>query len=214
MRMPRKYSSEPRDRDAFTRSHDRQYTRFAGIYDLAVKRLPVWRTWLRRALPHLVGPRVLEVSFGTGYLLTHYARDYQAFGIDYNWTMVNTARDNLRSAGTRAHLQQASVEALPYRDAVFDTVVNTMAFSGYPDAARALGEMGRVLSPEGRLVLIDIGYPQNGNWIGTLLADSWKLSGDLIREMHGLFDRHGFDHTDVEIGGMGSVHLYVATRRA
>jgi hypothetical protein len=64
------YSNEPADRRAFTERFDRFYTRFAPAYDRLVKALPVWKTWLGRALPHLVGPRVLEVSFGTGYLMT------------------------------------------------------------------------------------------------------------------------------------------------
>lgn len=34
---------------------------------------PSWRRWLRAALPNLKGPRALEVSFGTGHLLTRYA---------------------------------------------------------------------------------------------------------------------------------------------
>lgn len=63
-----KYSQEPRNRAVFTRSHDRLYTRFANLYDIAVKTLPVWKAWLGRAIPHIQGPRALEVSFGTGYL--------------------------------------------------------------------------------------------------------------------------------------------------
>lgn len=74
------YSIEPEDQDALTRTLDRFYTRFGRSYDLAVRYLPVWRTWLRRTLPHIRGPRVLEVSFGTGFLLTQHACDYEASG--------------------------------------------------------------------------------------------------------------------------------------
>lgn len=62
----RRHSEEPGDASAFTRGFDRFYTRFAVAYDLLVKALPLWKTWLRQALPHLAGPKVLEVSFGTG----------------------------------------------------------------------------------------------------------------------------------------------------
>jgi hypothetical protein len=51
MASPR-YSIEPSDQRRFTESFDRAYSRFAGLYDLAVRVLPVWRTWLRQALPH------------------------------------------------------------------------------------------------------------------------------------------------------------------
>jgi len=59
-------SNEPENAERFTREWDRAYTAWAQPYDLAVRLLPIWKTWLRRALPHIVGPRVLEVSFGTG----------------------------------------------------------------------------------------------------------------------------------------------------
>ena len=51
----------------------RFYSRPARLYDLFVGVTPSWRRWLRAALPNLKGPRVLEVSFGTGHLLTRYA---------------------------------------------------------------------------------------------------------------------------------------------
>jgi len=207
-----RFSTEPSDPIGFTRKHDRYYSAFAGLYDVAVRRLPVWKTWLERALPHIEGPRVLEVSFGTGYLLGRYASRVEAHGVDYNRNMVETARENLSRLGRTAALALANVEALPYADGSFDSVVNTMAFSGYPHAGRALEQMKRVLRPGGTLVLIDFSYPANRNWVGTKVAELWKLTGDLMRDMGRLFDEHGLDYRVEEIGGAGSVHLYLATR--
>jgi ubiquinone/menaquinone biosynthesis C-methylase UbiE len=211
-RQPR-YSAEPPDPQAFTKSFDRRYSRFAGLYDVAVKTLPVWRTWLRRALPFIEGPRVLEVSVGTGWLMTQYAGRHEAHGVDLNPAMVKTAQRNMRRAGVRAELRQGTVEELAYPEEFFDTVVNTMSFSGYPDGAKAMSELRRVLRPGGRLVMIDVGYPSDGNRMGTALVELWKRSGDLIRDMHELFARFDLRATDAEIGGWGSVHLYVAERR-
>jgi len=205
------YSAEPPDKRAFTESFDRFYSRFAVTYDWAIKLLPVWKTWLRRAMPHIEGPRVLEVSFGTGWLLTQYAGRFETHGIDLNEVMLGVARRNLERAGLNAELRTANVEALPYPDDYFNTIVNTMAFTGYPDGARAMSELRRVLCPGGRLVMIDVNYPGNGNRLGTALANLWRRTGDLIRDMHHLFAEFGFDVTDDEIGGFGSVHLYIAT---
>ena len=108
-RADRSYDTDPEDQRGFTEAFDRSYSRFAWIYDIAVRRLPVWKTWLRFALPHVRGARVLEVSFGTGYLLTQYARGFEAHGVDYNETMVRTARQNLVRAGLIAHLCRARV---------------------------------------------------------------------------------------------------------
>lgn len=87
-----------------------------------------------------------------------------------------------------------------------------MAFSGYPDADRALTEMCRVLRPGGRLTMIDVNYPADGNWIGTALTNWAKRAGDLIRDIPRALDEHGFTSTDTAIGGCGSVHLYIAQK--
>jgi len=206
----RKFSQEPADNKTFTENFDGFYTRFARTYDILVKYLPVWCRWLEHALPHIEGSRVLEISFGTGYLLTQYANRFQVFGIDFNATMTKTAKANLSQKGLKAELQQADVDFLPFIENSFDTIVNTMAFSGYADGKQALNEMKRVLKPNGRLVMIDINYPKDHNWLGTNLVRFWMASGDIIRDMNELFDTSGWSFDEKEIGGFGSVHLYIA----
>lgn len=207
------YSTEPDDKERFTREFDRTYTLIAGVYDLAVKVLPVWKSWLRQALPHIQGPRVLEVSFGTGYLLTQYADRFETHGIDYNEKLVSVAGGNLKKKGLTANLQKGNVESLPYDDETFDCIVNTMAFTAYPDGVKAMSEFHRVLKPGGKLVLIDIDYPADRNWLGMRMTRLWAALGDILRDMGALFRRFDFDYTDREIGGFGSVHLYVAEKK-
>ncbi len=207
------YSEELSDPQSYTAGNDRLYTRFAGLYDVAVRLAPFWRRWLGQALPLIRGPRVLEVSFGTGWLLTQYAGRFRTDGIDLNPALVETARRNLAKTGVRVELQRGSVEALPYPDATFDTVVNTMAFTGYPDGPAAAAELARVLKPGGRLVLIDINFPQDRNRRGTALVERlWKPLGDLIRDVARLLTDAGLEVEDDEIGGWGSVHLYLAVK--
>ena len=208
------YWQEPAAKAAYTARNDASYTRFAGLYALAVRQSPVWRRWLEAALPHIQGPRVLEVSFGTGYLLTRYANHFETYGIDYNARMVRLARRTLAERGVRAHLQRADVHALPYPAGTFDTVVNTMAFSGYPDGYRAMAEMQRVLRPGGRLVLVDVNYPRDGDRRGILLIRLWVSLGDIIRDLDPLFRALDFDSEERAIGAWGSVHLYLARKRA
>jgi ubiquinone/menaquinone biosynthesis C-methylase UbiE len=203
---------DPDDPNLFRDRCDRAYTKYALIYDALVKLLPGWKTWLQRALPHIEGSRVLEVSFGTGYLLTRYAGRHETHGVDYNRRMVAVARSNLARRGLSADLRQGDVAYLPYDDAYFNTVVNTMALSGYPDATRALAEMWRVLRPGGRLVLIDINYPKNQNWLGVALTRFWQRLGDIIRDLDSLLSASGFAYEDTEIGGFGSVHMYLCKK--
>jgi ubiquinone/menaquinone biosynthesis C-methylase UbiE len=101
--------------------------------------------------------------------LTQYADRFKVYGIDYNLAMVKTAKRNLDQRGLRAALQQADVCHLPYANGSIDCIVNTMAFSGYPDGHLALTEMMRVLKRGGSLMMIDIYYPGNRNWLGMSL---------------------------------------------
>lgn len=207
-------SAEPSNSARFTQEWDRSYTALARPYDLAVRWLPVWKTWLRRALPHIEGPRVLEVSFGTGYLLSQYAGNFETFGVDYNRTMVGIAQKNLLGARRQAELIQGNVEDLPYPDASFNSLVNTMAFTGYPNGRKALTEMKRVLRNDGKLILIDFSFPPDQNWLGTQVAAFVERSGDVLRDMGRLFRECELDYTAESIGAWNSVHLYVATRAA
>lgn len=210
--MNYKYSPEPEDPNKFTRRYDIFYTRFAVAYDRLVKILPVWRNWIAAAIPWIQGPRVLEVSFGTGHLLTQYAGQFETFGIDLNRRLSQIAKENLRRAGLKSFLQVANVERLPYVGGSFDTVLITMAFTAFPEGQLALAEISRVLRLGGRIVMVDINFPVDGNWIGTILTKGWKAGGDIVRNVPELFERFGYEHTDQEVGGFGSVHLYVATK--
>jgi ubiquinone/menaquinone biosynthesis C-methylase UbiE len=212
MQLKITYSTEPENKAKYTTRNDKYYFVSAGVYDFLVKVLPTWKIWLGHALPFIEGPRVLEVSFGTGYLLTQYADRFETHGIDYNEKMVATAKKNLARKGITANLRQGNVESLPYEDNSFDTVVNTMAFTGYPDAQKALSELHRVLKRGGKLVMIDTAYPKDGNWLGVQATKFWIAFGDLVRDMDKLFRAFNFEITDQEIGGFGSVHLYIAKK--
>ena len=52
-------------------------------------------------------------------------------------------------------LSIANVEKLPFQDKTFDTVINTMAFTGYPNGDKAMAELKRVLKKGGKLLLVD-----------------------------------------------------------
>ena len=128
--------------------------------------------------------------------------------------MVTTAADNPKENGLSAHLAPGDVEHLPYADESFDTVVDTMAFSGYPDDEKALTEIMRVLKHDGKLVLIDFDHPNDRNWLGTAVIKGWEAAGDIIHDLKGMFDSRGLEYSDRSIGGFGSVHLYVVRKPA
>lgn len=206
------YVNEPEDKEKFTNDFNKFYTAFAKTYEVAVKVLPFWKRWLKTTIPHIQGPRVLEVSFGTGYLLTQYASNYETYGLDYNEKFVSLLKEKLIQKGITADIRQGDAQELPYEDEYFDTIVNTMAFSAYPNGIAAMSEMNRVLKPDGKLIMVDIDYPRNRNWLGMQATKAWIAMGDIIRDMGKIFEQCNFKYEKKEIGGFGSVHLYIAEK--
>ena len=216
LKVPEKkivYSREPENSIAYTKKLDKEYSTYAKVYDVAVKLLPVWKTWIKTVIPYIEGNRVLEASFGTGYLLMQYANNYETYGIDFNNNLVKVAQRNLSRKGVKASLQWANVEALPFPEDYFDTIVNTMAFTGYPNGKQAMSEFYRVLKEGGKLLIVDFDYPSNRNRFGCWLTKLMESAGDTIRDISKIVQAFPFEYTEEEIGGFGSVHLYIARKR-
>ena len=175
---------------------------------------PLWKKWIKRIIPHIKGDKILEVSFGSGYLMTQYVSNkYEIYGIDYNEKMLEITTNKMNKINIKAHLSQGNVEKLPFPDNTFDTVINTMAITGYPDGEKAMSELKRVLKPKGRLLLVDFDYPKNRNMVGYLIVRLWEKFGDIIKDISLLLSKHGLDFENIPVGGFGSVHLFIAQKK-
>lgn len=69
--------------------------------------------------------------------------------------MAARLRRRSRRGGRSIEVVQASAEALPFDDGVFDTVVCTLVLCTVPDPAAALREARRVLTDGGRLLFLE-----------------------------------------------------------
>lgn len=116
---------------------------------------PVARDLVDRAALR-AGERVLDVACGTGIVARLAAEQVGATGtvagLDVNPAMLAVAR-SVTPDETTVDWHEASAEAMPLPDGVFDVVLCQMGLQFVPDKAAALREMRRVLAPGGRLVL-------------------------------------------------------------
>jgi ArsR family transcriptional regulator len=113
---------------------------------------------LLRLLGYGMLGRALDIGTGTGRLLEFLAPRLQAgFGIDASPTMLALARVRLAKPDL-SHLtvRQADMYALPFRDASFEVVLLHMVLHYAEDCAAAIAEARRVLTADGRLVVVDL----------------------------------------------------------
>jgi arsenite methyltransferase len=111
---------------------------------------------------HPPASRVLEVGFGGGYLLKriltemHTGSPVFTAGIDHSLEMVKYCRWRFRQQAQlkRLFLAVATSNHLPWPAICFDCVVSVNSLFYWTDPVGAFSEFSRVLSPQGRLVLI------------------------------------------------------------
>jgi ubiquinone/menaquinone biosynthesis C-methylase UbiE len=134
------------------------YHGFAWSYDLvaAAVSLGRWRYWIHTSLPFIRGSRVLELAFGTGMLQQSLLADRARMvaGLDESAQMAALTRRRLANAGVHApNLIRARAQRLPYANDVFDSAVSTFPTEFIVDP-ETLAEVGRVLRPGGRLIVV------------------------------------------------------------
>ena len=146
----------------------------AWLYDLLMKPLG-WLgldRWRRRLVRDARGS-TLEIGAGTGLNLPYYdvgASPLIALDVDRDGLLRLTARSR------RAFLVQASVEALPFRDGAFDTVVSCLVFCSVPNPAAGLKEVHRVLNRSGELRMLEHVRPAGRflGWLADHLTPMWR----------------------------------------
>ena len=126
---------------------------FASIYDRMMASGE--RSFMRDVREEIAGGargRVLEIGAGTGANFPYY-NDHaeEIFATEPDPYMLRRAKRRAKKVGRPIELRQASAEHLPFEDASFDTVVNTLVMCTVGDPLRALVEVRRVLRPSGEL---------------------------------------------------------------
>jgi SAM-dependent methyltransferase len=110
----------------------------------------------RRALLSRAGGRTLEIGAGTGINIPLYPESVTELVLtEPDSQMRQQLERKLGEAGRKAQVVDAGGEQLPFPDASFDTVVATLVLCTIPQPERALGEIARVLRPEGRLLFLE-----------------------------------------------------------
>lgn len=109
------------------------------------------------------GQSVLDVGCGTGALAiaskAFVGAGGEVAGVDPSSEMVARARRKAGKAGVDARFDVGTIEALPFPDATFDTVLSSLMLHHLTDEGltQGLGEIARVLRAGGRFLAVDLG---------------------------------------------------------
>jgi len=100
--------------------------------------------------------RVVEIGAGTGLNIAHYPDGIaELVLIEPEPGMRRRLARRLQRHARVAQIVDAPAERLPLADGSVDTVVSTLVLCTVGDPERALGEIARVLRPDGQLLFIE-----------------------------------------------------------
>jgi demethylmenaquinone methyltransferase/2-methoxy-6-polyprenyl-1,4-benzoquinol methylase len=139
----------------------RMFGSIAARYDLTNSVLSLgihhlWKHLVVRRVPRGAGP-VLDLCTGTGDLLPLLERRTTGVvGGDFCLPMLERGRERGRSD---APLVQCDALNLPFPDRTFTAVTVAFGVRNLEDVRRGLKEIRRVLTPGGKLVILEFGQP-------------------------------------------------------
>jgi len=158
----------------------------------------------KKLIPRATG-RVLEIGIGSGLNIPFYdaKKVDHLWGIDPSPEMWSIARKNARENHLDAEFMEASAESIPIENHAADTVVMTYTLCTIADVHAALGEIRRVLKPEGKLLFCEHGEAPDENvklWQRRLNPIWGKLGGGchLNRPIPRLLEECGFSSDDLQ----------------
>ena len=143
------------------------FSSIASSYDAVNRLLSLGQDqrWRRLALEMAQLPpegRLLDVATGTGNLALLAQQHYpvlRVVGVDLTPAMLIQARG--KDTRRTIHWMTADGLRLPYPDGTFDAVTSVFMMRNVPDVGRALREQYRVVKPGGRVVCLEMTWPQH-----------------------------------------------------
>ncbi|UCF31798.1 MAG: class I SAM-dependent methyltransferase [bacterium] len=205
-------------RETFSRSADRY---LKSTDHRAGPDLETIRDAARRILPRVT----LDVATGAGHAL-RVAAPFSAFCLaqDLTLEMLKVTREHLASVGIEGvSCIQSRADGIPVGDGCVDLVLCRIACHHFPSVPAFLGEVRRILSPEGILLLIDSLAPsdvdgdrfintveriRDPSHVRSLDREQWrdhiKGSGLRVKEEKKFERRHPFDEWVERVGLKGA----------
>ncbi len=158
---------------------------------------------------------VVSAGCGAGLGLQYLVETFgvHGSGVDADAQMVSRAEERVRTAELteRLRVQAAPMDALPYRDGIFDVGLGELGLTSGADADEAVAELVRVTRPGGTVVLLQVAWTApvaldkqrriaralgfeprpliewkrllSGHAVGDLYAEDWSEGSNALRSV-------------------------------
>jgi len=146
------------------------FNRISPHYDLmnhllSAGRDIAWRRFATKRIPHQA-EKILDVATGSGDLAIEAARmlpGAEVFGVDFVLRMMERARvkTDKRGLSKRIFFIAGNAISLPFGDDVFDASAAAFGMRNMPDKLNILEEMRRVVKPGGKVLILEMTFPEN-----------------------------------------------------
>jgi demethylmenaquinone methyltransferase/2-methoxy-6-polyprenyl-1,4-benzoquinol methylase len=231
-------------KDAGNRENSEMFDQIAGSYDFLnhLLSMNIDKRWRKKAIASIgkVHPkRILDVATGTADMAISAVRlnPQQIIGSDVSAGMLEVGRRKVSDRGLadRITLVEAACENLPFGDSSFDAVLVAFGVRNFRDPDQGLSEMYRVLSPGGKVAILEFSMPRSkwlraayrlyfhrmvpaiGRWFSRDLSayrylpesvEAFPKGEDFVA----MLDRAGFVATTYEPLSFGICGLYTGTK--
>ncbi|MHC4777463.1 MAG: class I SAM-dependent methyltransferase [Planctomycetota bacterium] len=128
-------------------------------------------------------PRLLDLGVGKGRLKLYYPKE----GPPVEWIGIDIQTWRLEAASKVGgwRLVRGDGTRLPFDDGAFDIVVCSQVLEHFEDSEGALREAGRVLSPEGTLLLSLPVFPPGFAFLARVLVSALLVFPPIRKRWHG-----------------------------
>ncbi|MGH9312264.1 MAG: class I SAM-dependent methyltransferase, partial [Vicinamibacterales bacterium] len=134
-----------------------------------------WAAWAR-ALGHLLPPlRVADLGCGEGYLTVEASRfASRVIAVDRSADVLKRARALARRRKVaNVTWRRGEIEKVPIKNAAVDVAILSQALHHAADPARAIAEASRIVTPGGKVLVLDLRSHGEG-WVRDRLGDRWQ----------------------------------------
>lgn len=212
-----------------------QFTRTAEIFgDFAVASRLAEAERLARMVKASGAGRAVDLACGPGTLALRFARQVRWIcGLDLTPAILERARHSAEVQGLdNLDFAIGDAQNLPVADDSLDIAVTSYSLHHFPDAARTIAEMARVVKPGGRVGILDIFVPsdpqiselnnrierlRDASHTRTLAREEFEshfaAHGLRIMETHVEENSREFDHWMLVAGSRPGDDAYIEARR-